>query len=131
MTSGQRLRNGLGFDADGRITEMRPTLFNAAYPRMILPGVRPGDLVRVDGVLSEGPLVLHIPDAAPRVRLTFGDEIIERPLAIDQIGIEADRYQVFIAYRYPFRYVLYPQQRRRCELLGHPSTVAAKGQASE
>ncbi|CAN98316.1 hypothetical protein sce8146 [Sorangium cellulosum So ce56] len=127
ITSGQRLRNGLGFDDEGRITELRPTLFNAAFPRMILPGARPGDPVRVDGVLSEGPLAFQIPDAAPRVRLTFGDEVIERPLAIDQIGIEADRYRVFIAYRYPFRYVIHPLQRRRCELFGHPSTVTAKG----
>ena len=34
---------------------------------------------------------------------------------------------VFLAYRYPFRYVLHPLQRRRAELFGHPSTVAAKG----
>jgi len=130
LTSGARLRNGLGLDDEGRITEMRPTLYNAAFPRMILKSARPGDSVRVDGVLGEGPLTFVIPDAAPRVRLTFGDEIIERPLAIDQIGIEADRLRVFLAYRYPFRYIIHPLQRRRYELFGHPSTVATNGQAS-
>jgi hypothetical protein len=122
ITSSARLRNGLELDDEGRITEIRPTLYNAAFPRMILPSARPGETVRVDGVLGEGPLTFVIPDAAPRVRLKFGDEIIERPLAIDQIGIEADRQRVFLAYRYPFRYVIHPLQRRGAELFGSLAT---------
>lgn len=127
ITSSLRLRNGLELDELGRITELRPTLFNAAFPSMILNSVQPGDSVRINGVLSQGTMTFQIPDATPHVRLTFDDEIIERPMAIDQIGIEADRDRVFIAYRYPFRYIIHALQRRRCELFGHPSTVATKG----
>lgn len=120
IISAQRIRNGIGLDEEGRIVELRPMFFNAAFPEMILERVQVGDTVRVDGVLHDGPLVFRIPDAAPRVRLAFEDEIIERTLDIDQIGIEADLGRAFIAYRHPFRYTIHPLQRRSCELFEHP-----------
>jgi len=114
-----RMRNGLVFDDEGQLIEIRPHFFNAAFPRMIVERVQPGDTVRVDGVHPQGRLMFRLPDIAPRVRLEFGDEVIDRTLAIDQIGIEADRGRVFVAYRYPFRYVIYPLQKRYCELFRH------------
>jgi hypothetical protein len=111
-----RTRNGIVLDDEGQLLEIRPHLFNAAFPRMIVERVQPGDTVWVDGVHPQGRLTFRLPDVTPHVRLEFGDEVIDRTLAIDQIGIEADESRVFVAYRYPFRYVIYPLQRRRCEL---------------
>jgi hypothetical protein len=114
-----RTRNAVVLDKDGQLLEIRPHLFNAAFPRMIAERVEPGDTVWVDGVQPNGRFTFRLPDVAPRVRLQFGDEVIDRRLAIDQIGIEADEGRVFVAYRYPFRYVVYPLQRRHCELFRH------------
>jgi hypothetical protein len=130
IVSGQRLRNGLGLDAEGRLVELRPQFFNAAFPAMILQDVKPGTEVQVDGVWHDGPLAFAIPDAAPRVILTFGDKIIERDLVADQVGIEADQSRVFITYRHPFRYVLHPLQRRSCELVTAPGSAQAMRPAS-
>jgi hypothetical protein len=92
---------------------------------MIAPQVVAGDQVQVSGVLRTGrPLAFQIPPFNLRVRLRFGDEIIERPLAIDQVGIESEYNRFFLTYRYPFRYVMYPLQKRSCELLMAPTAVS-------
>jgi hypothetical protein len=113
------MSNGLIHDDEGHLLEIRPHLFNAAFPRMIVERVQPGDTVWVDGVHPQGRLMFRLPDIAPRVRLMFGDEVIDRTLTIDQIGIEADHGRMFVAYRYPFRYVIHRLQKRYCELLQH------------
>lgn len=129
MQSPLRMRNGVGFDDEGAIVQIRPTLFNAAFPRMIVPSVAPGETVTVEGVLPDRPLSFRLPDASPRLRLTFGAEVIEPTLTIDQIGIEADESRVFVAYRYPFRYVIHPLQLRTCELFGgEPATSGGRAQ---
>jgi hypothetical protein len=127
IISSQRIRSGIGMDELGRIVELRPKFFNAAFPEMILERVQVGDTVRVDGVLHDGPLVFRIPDAAPQLRLAFEDQIIEPKLDIDQVGIEADLGRAFIAYRHPFRYTIHPLQRRSCELFDHRGPAAAPG----
>lgn len=123
ITCPLRMRNGMVLDDEGHLLEIRPHLFNAAFPRMIVDQVQPGDKVWVDGVHPQGRLTFRLPDVAPRVRLKFGDEVIDRTLAIDQIGIEADEGRVFVAYRYPFRYVIHPLQRRHCELFRHDAPL--------
>jgi hypothetical protein len=84
---------------------------------MVVERVRPGDVCRLTGLCEEGPLAFSIPDLELRTRLTFDPEVVERRLEIDQVGVEVDQRRVFITYRYPFRYVLYPLQRRLAELL--------------
>ena len=114
---GPRLREGVIFDEEtGAMTELRPCFYNAASPPMISPPVSAGERVTIDGVLDAGPLSFVLPNTRLMVRLAFDDEVIERPLAIDQIGIEPDKQRVFIAYRYPFRYVMIPKQKRSCVL---------------
>lgn len=113
---GLRLRNAIDVDDTGLLKSVRPTFFNAAHPRMILERLSPGDEVELSGVTVDEPLIFQIPKTELTVRLEFDAEVIERPLLIDQLGIEVDMRRAFIAYRYPFRYVLYPLQRRRCEL---------------
>nr|WP_276599653.1 DUF2169 domain-containing protein [Nannocystis sp. SCPEA4] len=115
---GPRLRRSLEFDRDsGMLEVLRPTFFNAAFPQLIVPAARPGDRVSITGVREDGPLVFHLPDNLLRVRLAFGDETAEKTPAIDQIGVEPDLLRVFVSYRYPFRYVLNPLEKRSCELV--------------
>lgn len=118
MGFGPRLRRAVRFDdATGVLAELRPTFYNAAFPDMIAPKVRPGDRVSITGVREDGPVVFHLPTSSLRVRLAFGQEAGVREPAIDQIGVEVDRMRVFISYRYPFRYQLNPLEKRSCELV--------------
>jgi len=130
QTSGQRLRNGVVLDDQQQIADFKPTLFNAAFPDMIAERVSPRDAVRVTGVSRAGVLAFEVPDLPLSVRLTFGDEIIQRPLSIDQLGIEAERDRCFVTYRYPFRYVTHRLQKRSCELLLEPPAVAERERSS-
>lgn len=120
-TNGLRLRNSLQIDDQGGIKELRPTAFNCAFPRMIAPAIEPGTPMQITGVDPRGPLSFTLPAPALLVKLRFGDEHVERVPFIDQIGIEADLHRVFITYRYPFRYVLVPKQRRSCTLVEDPA----------
>lgn len=115
---GPRLRRSVEFDPDsGMLEVLRPTFYNAAFPQLIVPAARPGDRVSITGVREDGPLVFHLPDNLLRVRLAFGEETAEKTPAIDQIGVEPDLLRVFVSYRYPFRYVLHPLEKRVCELV--------------
>ncbi len=127
LTCGLRLRNGMVLDDHKQIRSLKTTLFNSAFPRMIAEGVKPGDLVRISGVLPKGLFSFTVPSFGLTTRLRFGDEAIERPLAIDQIGFETERNRFFITYRYPFRYVMYPLQKRSCELLEGVGSSATGG----
>jgi hypothetical protein len=126
MQSGLRVRNGVRFNAEGYLQELRSVYFNAAFPKMIVPQAKAGDRVKIDGVCEEGSLSFQLPDAELFIRLQFDREVIEAPLAIDQIGVEADKRRIFLAYRYPFRYVLHPMQKRSCELFVKSSSGGAK-----
>ncbi len=131
MSCGLRLRNGVVLSDEGKMAGIKPTLFNAAFPEMVVQRVAAGDAVRVDGVTESGArLAFTVPDVPLAARLQFGDEIIERPLAIDQLGIEADKQRIFVTYRYPFRYVMYRRQKRSCGLYVRRVTSAAAGKAA-
>jgi hypothetical protein len=117
MASTARFRNGFVLTEDGDLKEMRPQLFNAAYPPMIAPEAKPGDVLRLSGVLHEGPLELVLPPVPAIVRLRFGDTVAERVPYVDQIGVEVDARRAFITYRFPFRYVVRPRELRQATLL--------------
>ncbi|AKT37998.1 DUF2169 family type VI secretion system accessory protein [Chondromyces crocatus] len=111
-----RAKHGLVRTPEGK-PKVTPRFFNAAFPPMIAQGIAAGEAVSVTGVSERGPLNFTLPTHAFAARLRFGSEAHEMPLAIDQVGIEVDARRVFIAYRYPFRYVIQPLQARRCELV--------------
>jgi hypothetical protein len=102
--------------AAGPPIQFDASFFNAAHPRMIVPSIEPGTRIGVSGVTGGAPLVIDLPEARPRCRVRFEREIDERPLAIDQVGVEADKKRVFISYRFPFRYVVVPEQLREAHL---------------
>jgi len=123
ITSPIRAKNGMIQSANGR-AKIRAHFFNAAFPAMIAARVEPGDAVRIEGVSASGPIRLELPRHPLCVRLRFGAEVHEFPLAIDQVGFEVDEQRVFIAYRFPFRYVVHELQERSCELFERPAAPA-------
>ena len=95
-----------------------PPLFNSAFPSMVAPRVGAGDGARISGASSAGTLSFRIPCALPVARLRFGSSTTERRMPIDQIGVEVEQGRIFVSYRYPFRYVVRPHQKRILEVYG-------------
>lgn len=126
LTCGLRLRNSVELTEETKqLKALKPALFNSAFPAMIAPKVEIGDPVRVTGVVQTGrPIAFRVPSVDLVVRLRFGDELIERPLTVDQIGIEAEKNRAFVTYRYSFRYKVYRMQKRSCDLLIAPNAGA-------
>jgi hypothetical protein len=117
ITSCVRMLNGLELDERGGLKKLKGEFFNAAPPGLIVPRLSPGDRIEIAGVTESGPLTVELPPNNLKARLQFGEKVIEQPLAIDQVGIEVDQHRVFVTFRYAFRYVLNPLEKRTCELL--------------
>lgn len=118
-TSSMRARHGLTEGPPPSLKRV-PRMFNAAFPPMIAPHAHPGDPFTVTGVSRNGPLHFTLPAPQLLVRLAFGGEVHEEAPAIDEVGVDVDKQTAFIAYRYPFRYVVHEMQARSCELLERP-----------
>ncbi len=112
-----RVLNGTVRDAQHNILDFRPQLFNQAFVPMIAPTLVPGDPVELFGFSPHGPIGFVVPQPPALVRLRFGDRVVERALAVDQIGIEVDAGRVFITWRFPFKYVVRERENRMCELV--------------
>jgi hypothetical protein len=118
MGCGPRILDRVVFEeGTGVLKEIKPTFYNHAFPRMIAPFLEPGDPIRVTGVRPGGPVEFALPPPPLTVRVRIGRHGDEGPLPIDQVGIDVEKRQVFLTYRYPFRYVLTPLEPRCCELL--------------
>lgn len=113
---GPRLQRSIDHDERGRITRIKPLFFNDAFPDFVAPGVAPGDRFVAAGVHPDGPIEFAVPAPPLAARIVIGSADVVRPLAIDQIGLLPDHGQVFITYRFPFRYAVIRMQPRACEL---------------
>nr|WP_240807692.1 DUF2169 domain-containing protein [Polyangium spumosum] len=111
-----RMREVMRAGQDGKISLDMPAFFNAAFPGMVARRVEPGAPVRLSGVHPSGPFTFELPNTLPVARLRLGPSTAERPMAIDQIGVEVERRRAFVSYRYPFRYVVRPLERRIFEI---------------
>ena len=116
LQNGQRLRAGVEV-VEGRPPLVKSRLFNTGYPRAVAPRVQTGDRVSLSGFSHDGPVAFAIPPSRLSVHLTLGDRSVERALTIEEVGINLQAAQVFIGYRYPFRYHVVPHQRRACALV--------------
>jgi hypothetical protein len=114
--SGSRLRKMIRIGEGNKPSIDIPALHNAAFPEMIARRVDPGDSVRLSGVSLSGPLTFVLPRVLPVARIGFESDVTEKPMQIDQIGVEVERRRVFVSYRYPFRYVVRPLRRRIFEI---------------
>jgi hypothetical protein len=117
MSCGPRILDRVVFDEEGALKELKPTFYNHAFPRMIAPFVKPGEQVRVTGVRAGKPVQFTLPQPPVTVRVRIGEHGDEGPPPLDQIGIDVEKQLVFLTYRYPFRYIMNPLERRSCELL--------------
>lgn len=116
LQNGQRLRSAVVV-GDGRLERVTSRLFNAAYPALVAPRLDAGDPVVLTGFSHDGPIAFRIPPANLAVRLVLGTTEVERPLTIEEVGMDLPAARVFIGYRYAFRYRFVAQQRRVCTLV--------------
>lgn len=105
---------------NGKIKSINPKFYNTAFPKMIADKVKPGDQIEIHGLSKNGIYTFIIPEHHLLINLKLGDQLIERELEIDQICIFTEEYQAFITYRFPFRYVFSPMQKRECAILEKP-----------
>ena len=115
--NGARMQNGTVRDAQHNILDFRPQLFNQAYVPMIAPTLAPGEAIELIGFSPRGPVGFVLPAPPARVRLGLGERVVERALAVDQVGVECDAARVFITWRFPFRYVVREREERMCQLV--------------
>ncbi|WP_394833905.1 DUF2169 domain-containing protein [Pendulispora rubella] len=117
MGFGPTLRRAVELDAHGMLQKLHGTFFNQAFPELIAPlGASEGMVCGVTGVHPQGAIQFHLPSCPLVTDIQIGPTRVERPLAVDQIGIEPELGRVFITYRYPFRYTVTRMQRRTCVL---------------
>jgi hypothetical protein len=122
ITSGSRMKSAVVLAEDGRVKEITPRMFNAAFPEMVIPAeVPPGAVVHLLGVTPGGHLYFNLPPRLPVAKIVLGDKVVDRALAIDQIGVDVEAQKVLVSYRFPFRYRFEPEQQRAVTLLSEPS----------
>lgn len=118
-----RFRNGWEMnDAQTELAAVRPASLNTAFPPMIAPQARPGDAVHIEGVDHDGPVTFALPEPPAAVRLSFGATEVTRIPTIDQVGVLVDERRVFVTYRFPFRYVVRPREKRGIHLIARGVT---------
>jgi hypothetical protein len=113
---GPRIQRSVDVDARGRLTRIKPTFFNDAFPDFIAPRIEPGDRFSASGVHVAGPIEFTVPAPPLMARIAIGTTDVQRRLEVDQIALLPDEGRVFITYRYPFRYAVIRMQERACEL---------------
>lgn len=125
---GPRMKETLEFDPEtSELTKLDPHFFNHSFPGMTAPKpISPGMEVVLEGATSGKPFAFNIPDIRLSAKVTLGDQVIETDMPIDQIGLEPDLERIFITYRYPFRYIMRPEQKRLCELFRQGGRVERK-----
>jgi len=118
-TFGPRVVRFVEFDleAGGDLKRIDPRFFNVGFPDMIAPPLPSESTIRLSGVRPNGPLQFRLPPLPVKAKVWLDDYCYEAPLAYDQIGIDVEALQVFIAYRFSFRYEVVPLEKRVCELV--------------
>ena len=101
----------------GVITSILPKFYNAAFPSMIIDKIKPGDVIKIEGVTANGSYEFKVPSLKVSAKIEMGDVVDEKPMLIDQVGIIPDKKQAFISYRFPFRYKITPMEKRSCEII--------------
>jgi len=102
-----------------RTTEILPTFFNMAHPRMVIPAgkePKPGDLVSLSHGVRGGDLAFVMPALALHVHVQLAERQYVFPLHLDQIGLVAGEGRVFFSLRCVFEYRLVKGERRRATL---------------
>jgi hypothetical protein len=112
-----KARGNIEKNSKGLITNILPKFYNAAFPSMIVDTVKPGDIIKVEGLTHNGTYEFRIPSFELGAKIEIGESKDEKLLMIDQVGIIPEKQQAFISYRFPFRYKIRPMETRICELI--------------
>jgi hypothetical protein len=124
MFWGLRARAAIDVDATrGRIEAVHRSLFNHAHPALVRPEVRPGALVRVDG-LHERRIEFAVPDDAPELRVRVGGEEQAPTATLDGVFVWADARKVVVTWRAVFKYQVRAREARTVDIA--PSPRAAR-----
>jgi len=103
----------------GELLKIDPRFFNTCFPDMIVTQklVQPGDEIRITGMRPNGTLKFRMPPIPVGIQVWIDDFCHSGTPFIDQIGIDVAKEQVFVTYRYPFRYEIVPLEKRSCLLV--------------
>ena len=94
------------------IERLDDKFFNSAFPELIVDEIKAGDIIRVDGVTGGEAFNITVPETTLEIDILLGETKVNRKMTIDQVGVVPDKNQVFISYRFPFRYIVKPQDKR-------------------
>ena len=94
------------------IERLDDKFFNSAFPELIVDEIKAGDIIRVDGVTGGEAFNITVPKTTLEIDILLGETKVNRKMTIDQVGVVPDKNQVFISYRFPFRYIVKPQEKR-------------------
>lgn len=111
-----RMRKNVEYTEDGQITKLHPRFFNAAFPDMVADAISPGMRISIEGMSQSGIFEFDIPAHHLKLQIRMGDKLTVNQMHIDQICIIPDDRQLYITYRFPFRYQLRAMEKRTCEI---------------
>jgi hypothetical protein len=118
LENAERFLAGVVTDAKkSELHEIKPRLFNTAFPPMVAPRAEPGDSVAIGGVLHQDKVRFNVPPPPFELLLRFGAKKVRRLPQVDEIGVEVDEKRVFVTYRFGFRYTVRAQERREATLV--------------
>ncbi len=99
-------------DDKTKILGIDDKFYNSAFPELIVDEIKEGDEIAIEGVTGGTPFKFVIPKVNIVLSIKLGDKKTERKMIIDQVGVLPDNNQVFISYRFPFRYQIVPLEKR-------------------
>lgn len=113
--SALRVKHFIKYNEEGKINSFDARFYNAAFPGMIAPAIAAGDEIAVSGMSSK-LFRFKVPDHKINMSVQVGEHKKEWRMYIEQVGIDIERHEAFILYRYPFTYTFRPHEKRVCEI---------------
>ena len=99
-----------------KIEKLDNKFFNSAFPNLIIDELKTGDCISIKGVTGGKDFNLIVPNTELEINVNLGDKVNNRRMTIDQVGILPNENKGFISYRFPFRYVVKPMEKRQTTL---------------
>jgi len=116
LAPGLKAEKYLDFDSAKKQLNINHRIFNQAFPEMIVKQVALGDNIIVKGMSPNGVFSVYVPQHQLSANIQIGTSKLRRNLKVDQIGLIPEANQIFITYRYPFKYTVKEMEKRICEI---------------
>jgi hypothetical protein len=105
MFWGLRAREGVTLNRERtELTGIVPRLFNHAHPDLVVPSIRPGDTVEIDGA-RDAPVRFELPRTRAHAICWTAHERVDAPATIDGVFVWLDAARVVVTQRAHFQYV--------------------------